>query len=143
MEIKSGANATVKKSTSNEDNEEEATEVPENVGSIPNQTSNQQENETKETNITILFWNSYFIWKYYGMGYRNKGFIKAGCKYTNCYTTTNRKKIVDNNTRIDAVLVHSFEEKLAHLAAHGVSELEFSCKYSQHDLCTYIMCVFI
>ena len=143
MEIKSGANPTVKKSASNEDNEEEATEVPENVGSVPKQTSNQQENETKETNITILFWNSYFIWKYYGMGYRNKGFIKAGCKYTNCYTTTNRKKIVDNNTRIDAVLVHSFEEKLAHLAAHGVSELEISCEYSQHDLSTYIMCVFI
>ena len=113
---------TVQKSTSSqEDNEEEATEVPENVGSVPRQASNRQEND----NITILFWNSYFIWKYYGMGYRNKGFIKAGCKYTNCYTTTNRKKIVDNNTRIDAVLVHSFEEKLAHLAAHGVSELAY------------------
>ena len=38
MEIKSGANATVKKSTSNEDNEEEATEVPENVDVLRSKT---------------------------------------------------------------------------------------------------------
>jgi alpha-1,3-fucosyltransferase len=53
----------------------------------------------------ILFWNKYFQSRYYEFGLGHEPFIKAGCQYSNCMTTDNRKLINIS----DAVLFHAID----------------------------------
>ena len=81
----------------------------------------QDENEdivvpSKDERLNILFWNKFYYLEFFGMGVGNEGFVKNNCKYQNCYTTNQRKKLKDNHTRIDAVVVHGIDEDLAKLA---------------------------
>ena len=55
------------------------------------------------------------------MGVGNRGFVANKCKYQNCYTTNQRKKITNNHTRIDAIVVHGPDDDLARLASTNVS----------------------
>ena len=71
--------------------------------------------------ITILFWNSFFHWTFYGMGVGNRGFAKIGCKYTNCYTTTDHNKLNNLKVRVDAVVVHSYDSMLEENLKNQVS----------------------
>ena len=69
-------------------------------------------------NITILFWNSFWVYPLFGMGEGNSGFIKSKCKYTNCFTTHHRSELYLPNKRIDAVVVHGRSQEL-------IKELKF------------------
>ena len=84
----------------------------------------QIENEeivvSKDERLNILFWNAFFKLPFFGMGMGNKGFVQIKCKYQNCYTTNERKKLGNNDTRIDAVVVHGIDEDLAKLANKNV-----------------------
>ena len=71
---------------------------------------------SKDEKLNILFWNGFWNWPFFGMGVGNRGFVSNKCKYQNCYTTNQRKKIRNNHTRIDAVVVHGIDEDLAKLA---------------------------
>ena len=55
------------------------------------------------------------------MGVGNRGFVANKCKYQNCYTTNQRKKLLQKHTRIDAVVVHGWDDSLAKLANTKVS----------------------
>ena len=48
----------------------------------------------------------YWGYRHFGMGYKNSGFVRLGCRYQNCYTTANRKFLKYKDRRIDAVMVH-------------------------------------
>ena len=63
-------------------------------------------------NITILFWNSFWVYPLFGMGEGNSGFIKRKCKYTNCFTTHHRSDLYLPDKRIDAVVVHGWSREL-------------------------------
>ena len=63
-------------------------------------------------NITILFWNSFWVYPLFGMGEENSGFIKSKCKYTNCFTTHHRSELYLPDKRIDAVVVHGRSQEL-------------------------------
>ena len=81
----------------------------------------QDENEdivvsSKDERLNILFWNRFWTLPFFAMGVGNKGFVQSKCKYQNCYTTNDRKKLENNHTRIDAVVVHGIAEDLAKLA---------------------------
>ena len=71
--------------------------------------------------LSILFWNKFWNWPFYAMGEGNTGFVNNRCKYTNCYTTKLRKKILEKGNRIDAVVVHGWDSDLARLAHTRVS----------------------
>ena len=71
---------------------------------------------SKDERLNILFWNKFWTLPFFAMGVGNEGFVKNKCKYQNCYTTNDRKKIKNNSTRIDAVVVHGIAEDLAKLA---------------------------
>ena len=75
---------------------------------------------SKDERLNILFWNKYWKLPFFGMGVGNKGFVQNNCKYQNCYTTNQRNKILDNHTRIDAIVVHGINEDLAKLANKNV-----------------------
>ena len=75
---------------------------------------------SKDEKLNILFWNGFWNWPFFGMGVGNRGFVSNKCKYQNCYTTNQRKKIRNNHTRIDAVVVHGIDEDLAKLANKNV-----------------------
>ena len=70
--------------------------------------------------LTILFWNRFWNWGYFGMGVGNRGFVSNKCEYSNCYTTNMRKKLMSRSTRIDAIVVHGWDEDLARLANTNV-----------------------
>ena len=63
-------------------------------------------------NITILFWNSFWVYPLFGMGEGNSGFIKSKCKYTNCFTTHHRSELYFPDSKIDAVVVHGRSPEL-------------------------------
>ena len=63
-------------------------------------------------NITILFWNSFWVYPLFGMGEGNSGFIKSKCKFTNCFTTHHRSELYLPDKRIDAVVVHGRSQEL-------------------------------
>ena len=75
---------------------------------------------SKDERLNILFWNAFFQLPFFGMGTGNKGFVQIKCKYQNCYTTNERKKLGNNDTRIDAVVVHGIDKDLARLANKNV-----------------------
>ena len=75
----------------------------------------------KDEKLNILFWNGFWNWPFFGMGVGNRGFVSNKCKYQNCYTTNQRKKITNSHTRVDAIVVHGFDEDLARLASTTVS----------------------
>ena len=54
---------------------------------------------------TILFWNSYWDWRYFQMGVGNRGF-KSCPEFKNCYTTTRKTKLTNPNEIIDAIVFH-------------------------------------
>ena len=54
---------------------------------------------------TILFWNSYWDWRYFQMGVGNRGFKKCP-EFKNCYTTTRKTKLTNPNEIIDAIVFH-------------------------------------
>ncbi len=66
-------------------------------------------NPTRNRSKTILFWNSYWHWTDFGMGFGNAGFVKAKCQFSNCYTTT-AKSLLDwksnKNPEVNAILFH-------------------------------------
>ena len=68
--------------------------------------------ENPNNKITILFWNGFWKWPFYGMGEGNTGFISHHCKYTNCYTTNQRTELFQQNKKIDAVIVHGWNRDL-------------------------------
>jgi hypothetical protein len=75
----------------------------------------------EDERLTILFWNGFWNWPFFGMGVGNRGFISNKCKYRNCYTTNNRTKLRKSTTRIDAIVVHGWDADLAKLAKTNVS----------------------
>ena len=75
----------------------------------------------QDDKLTILFWNGYWNWPFYGMGVGNTGFVANKCRYTNCYTTNLRKKLSQKNKRIDAVVVHGWDNDLSKLSDTKVS----------------------
>ena len=62
---------------------------------------------------TILFWNGFWNWPFYGMGEGNSGFISNKCKYTNCYTTNRRSDLFNTEETIDAIIVHGWDKDLS------------------------------
>ena len=66
----------------------------------------------KDENITILFWNSFWVYPLFAMGEGNSGFIKNKCKYTNCFTTHRRSELYQENKKVDAVVVHGWSKEL-------------------------------
>lgn len=58
------------------------------------------------TNITVLFWNGFWLWPMMGMGAGNEGFVSAGCKMRNCYITTNRAY----HQSAHAVILHGIDQ---------------------------------
>ena len=50
----------------------------------------------KKQTLTILFWNGFWNWPYFGMGEGNAGFVSNNCKYQNCYTINDRDKLTNN-----------------------------------------------
>ena len=56
-------------------------------------------------NITILPWNSYWIWPDFGMGHRNLGFLEHNCSFTNCYLFLNKSEV----DKADVILLHGHE----------------------------------
>ena len=54
---------------------------------------------------TILFWNSYWDWRYFQMGVGNRGF-KSCPEFKNCYTTTTKTKLTNPHEIIDAIVFH-------------------------------------
>ena len=78
-------------------------------------------NEPIEDNLTILFWNGFWNWPFFGMGVGNRGFVANKCQYQNCYTTNQRKKLLNQHTRIDAIVVHGWDDSLNKLARTSVS----------------------
>ena len=61
--------------------------------------------KTNSEKKTILFWNSYWDWKYFQMGVGNRGF-KSCPEFKNCYTTTRKTKLTNPNEIIDAIVFH-------------------------------------
>ena len=60
----------------------------------------------QENTKIILFWNSlYDEDKYFAMGKGYEGF--QNCAHSNCFTTTQRSKLMDNQTVINAVVFHA------------------------------------
>ena len=57
------------------------------------------------TNITIIPWNSYWMWPDYGIGEQNTGFLEHNCSYTNYFLSLNKSKI----DTADVILVHGHE----------------------------------
>jgi alpha-1,3-fucosyltransferase len=53
----------------------------------------------------ILFWNEYFQSKNYEFGLGHEPFVKAGCQFSNCVTTDDRKLLNVS----DAVLFHAMD----------------------------------
>ncbi len=53
-------------------------------------------------NITILAWNSYWVWPDYGLGEGNLGFITHNCAIHQCYLTTNKGHL----KKADLILMH-------------------------------------
>lgn len=78
---------------------------------------------SKNEKLNIVFWNGFWNWPFFGMGVGNRGFVANKCKYQNCYTTNQRKKITNNHTRIDAIVVHGPDDDLARLASTNVSRI--------------------
>ena len=70
--------------------------------------------------LSILFWNKFWDLPFFGMGEGNTGFENNGCIYTNCYTTNLRKKLLEKGNRIDAVVVHRWDNDLARFANTNV-----------------------
>ncbi len=58
--------------------------------------------KSNDKTITILFWNSFWIWPDYGMGLGNAGFLEHNCSCSNCHTTTDRKQAAV----ADAIIFH-------------------------------------
>ena len=56
-------------------------------------------------NITIIPWNSYWMWPDYGIGEQNTGFLEHNCSCTNCFLSLD-KSMVDT---ADVILVHGHE----------------------------------
>ncbi len=52
--------------------------------------------------ITILFWNTFWIWPDFGMGLGTSGFMEHNCTCFNCFTTTDRKLA----SVADAIIFH-------------------------------------
>ena len=75
---------------------------------------------SKDERLNILFWNKFWTLPFFAMGVGNEGFVQNKCKYQNCYTTNDRKKIKNTHTRIDAVVVHGMDGDLAKLAIKNV-----------------------
>ena len=63
--------------------------------------------------ITILFWNSFWVYPLFAMGEGNTGFIKNKCKYTNCFTTHQRSELFRSDKKVDAVVVHGWDKELS------------------------------
>ena len=60
---------------------------------------------TTTTNITIIPWNSYWIWPDYGIGVENTGFLEHNCSCTNCFLLLDKSKV----DKADVILVHGHE----------------------------------
>ena len=76
--------------------------------------------------LTILFWNGFWKWPFYGMGEGNTGFISHKCEYTNCYTTNNRKELFQADKIIDAVIVHGLDKDITdkiETSSEGIMEV--------------------
>ena len=88
------------------------------ITTVENKITNDEDIDISSSDIklNILFWNGFWNLPFFGMGVGNRGFVSNKCKYQNCYTTNQRKKIFKSNTRIDAVVVHGIDEDLARLA---------------------------
>ena len=84
----------------------------------------------QDEKLTILFWNGFWNWPFYGMGVGNRGFVSSKCKYTNCYTTNLRKKLSEKNKRIDAIVVHGWDKDLSKLVDTKVSIIIFNSCHS-------------
>ena len=72
--------------------------------------------------LTILFWNGFWNWPYFGMGEGNAGFVSNNCKYQNCYTINDRDKLTNNLSTIDAVVTHGYDEALSQLGTKTVRD---------------------
>ena len=53
------------------------------------------------------------------MGGGNLGFLAQKCKYTNCYTTIQRRDLFQSDKRIDAVVIHGWNRDLNTELEHG------------------------
>ena len=53
------------------------------------------------------------------MGKGNRGFVAQNCKYTNCYTTIQRRELFQSDKRIDAVIIHGWDRDLYTELKHG------------------------
>ena len=76
----------------------------------------------KKQRLTILFWNGFWNWPYFGMGEGNAGFVSNNCKCQNCYTINDRDKLTNNLSTIDAVVTHGYDEALSQLATKTVRD---------------------
>ena len=79
--------------------------------------------------LNILFWNGFWNWPFFGMGVGNRGFVSNKCKYQNCFTTNQRKKLINTHSRIDAIVAHGWDEDLSKLATKKVSQDDFINEY--------------
>ena len=76
------------------------------------------------TNITIIPWNSYWIWPDYGIGIQNTGFLEHNCSCTNCFLSLDKSKI----DKADVILIHGHElggikkEELINLKKRRISK---------------------
>ena len=80
----------------------------------------------EDEKLNILFWNGFWNWPFFGMGVGNRGFVSNKCKYQNCFTTNQRKKLINKHSRIDAVVTHGWDEDLSKLATKKVSKHDFT-----------------
>ena len=76
--------------------------------------------------LTILFWNGFWNWPFYGMGVGNSGFVANKCRCKNCYTTNLKKMLLQKHTRIDAIVVHGWDNDLAKLVDTKVGIIIFN-----------------
>lgn len=56
---------------------------------------------------TILFWTPYYLRADFNFGYGRDPFVAAGCRVSNCRTTSNRSEL----SRSDAVIFHALQLK--------------------------------
>ena len=56
-------------------------------------------------NITIIPWNSYWIWPDFGLDIENFGFIQHNCSCKNCYVSLEKSDV----DKADIILLHGHE----------------------------------
>ena len=73
----------------------------------------------------ILLWTTFFQWEDFRFGLGRESFVAAGCRYTNCMTTTD-KSLVNQS---DAVIFHPNDFKPTDLPKHRLAHQRYVFLY--------------